>query len=161
MSLEKMIYSGKVFKLGHHVNTDVLHPSEFFSMNQDIVKKGFLHEMSLNFNNESIILIGGKNMGCGSSRETTAYSLKSNNIEIIIAISFSRIFYRNLVNNGIVPIELPEIYSDIKTNDDIIIDLSQNIILTKNKCWTIPMFDSYIDSILRSGGMVQYLHNKK
>ncbi|MCH9695984.1 MAG: 3-isopropylmalate dehydratase small subunit [Gammaproteobacteria bacterium] len=53
------------------------------------------------------IILGGKNWGCGSSREHAVWALRDHGIRVIIAESFGRIFYRNCARNGLLAIELP------------------------------------------------------
>jgi 3-isopropylmalate/(R)-2-methylmalate dehydratase small subunit len=57
---------------------------------------------------DSRILIGGKNFGCGSSREHAPWALLDFGIKCIISSSFADIFYNNCFKNGILPIELDE-----------------------------------------------------
>lgn len=52
------------------------------------------------------ILISGDNFGCGSSREHAAWALKDFGFFIIIAGSFSDIFYMNCTKNGMLPIQI-------------------------------------------------------
>lgn len=54
------------------------------------------------------ILITGENFGCGSSREHAAWALLDYRFRVIIAGSYSDIFYMNCTKNGILPIELPK-----------------------------------------------------
>ncbi len=54
------------------------------------------------------IILGGKNWGCGSSREHAVWALYDYGIRVIVAPSFGRIFYRNCARNGLLAIELPE-----------------------------------------------------
>lgn len=54
------------------------------------------------------IILGGKNWGCGSSREHAVWALYDYGIRVIIAPSFGRIFYRNCARNGLLAVELPE-----------------------------------------------------
>jgi 3-isopropylmalate/(R)-2-methylmalate dehydratase small subunit len=53
------------------------------------------------------IILGGKNWGCGSSREHAVWALADYGIRVIIAESFGRIFYRNCARNGLLAVELP------------------------------------------------------
>ncbi len=55
-----------------------------------------------------VILLAGKNFGCGSSREHAPWALKDYGIKIVIAPSFADIFYNNCFQNGMLPIVLPE-----------------------------------------------------
>lgn len=56
----------------------------------------------------SQILVTGKNFGCGSSREHAAWSLNDLGVKVILAESYSDIFYNNAIKNGILPIVLNE-----------------------------------------------------
>ena len=47
------------------------------------------------------IMVGGKNFGCGSSREHAPVAIKASGITVVIAASFARIFYRNSINTGL------------------------------------------------------------
>ncbi len=76
----------------------------------DMEKVGLRKKFVLNqpeFFGASIIL-GGKNWGCGSSREHAVWALFDYGIRVIIAESFGRIFHRNCARNGLLAIELPE-----------------------------------------------------
>ena len=57
---------------------------------------------------DSRILIGGKNFGCGSSREHAPWALLDFGIKCVISSSFADIFYSNCFKNGILPILLDE-----------------------------------------------------
>ena len=59
------------------------------------------------------IILGGKNWGCGSSREHAVWALYDYGIRAIIAESFGRIFHRNCARNGLLAIELPPEQIDI------------------------------------------------
>ena len=59
------------------------------------------------------IILGGKNWGCGSSREHAVWALYDYGIRAIIAESFGRIFHRNCARNGLLAIELPAEQIDI------------------------------------------------
>ncbi|SDI35284.1 3-isopropylmalate dehydratase, small subunit [Ferrimonas sediminum] len=56
----------------------------------------------------STILIAGENFGCGSSREHAPWALADFGLRAIIAPSFADIFYQNAINNGLLPVTLPE-----------------------------------------------------
>ncbi|MEO0577031.1 MAG: 3-isopropylmalate dehydratase small subunit, partial [Pseudomonadota bacterium] len=52
------------------------------------------------------ILLGGRNFGCGSSREHAVWALADFGIRVVIAASFGKIFHRNCARNGVLAIEL-------------------------------------------------------
>lgn len=53
------------------------------------------------------ILVAGDNFGCGSSREHAVWALMDYGIRVVIAPSFSDIFYNNGLKNGLLPVRLP------------------------------------------------------
>lgn len=71
------------------------------------------------------IIIGGRNFGCGSSREHAPISLGACGCEVVIAESFARIFFRNCIATGeLYPCETPErLVEKIKTGDEVEVDL--------------------------------------
>jgi 3-isopropylmalate/(R)-2-methylmalate dehydratase small subunit len=56
---------------------------------------------------QAAILIGGRNFGCGSSREMAVWALAQFGLKAVVAASFGAIFRQNCVRNGLVPVELP------------------------------------------------------
>lgn len=53
------------------------------------------------------ILIGGDNIGCGSSREHAVWALHEYGFRAVVAPGFNPIFFNNCVRNGVVPVVLP------------------------------------------------------
>ena len=96
--------SGRVWMFGDDVNTDVLHPPQFFSLDPQRVKLGLFHgiDPSLQAQLEpGDVVVAGRNFGCGSSRETSLRAFKLNQIGAVVAVDFARIFFRNATNNGL------------------------------------------------------------
>jgi len=56
---------------------------------------------------DAAILLGGENIGCGSSREHAVWALHEYGFRSVIAPSFNPIFYNNCVRNGLAPVVLP------------------------------------------------------
>lgn len=54
------------------------------------------------------LLLGGANFGCGSSREHAVWALLEYGIRAILAPGFGAIFYNNCISNGLLPVVLPE-----------------------------------------------------
>ncbi|WP_052234901.1 3-isopropylmalate dehydratase small subunit [Alteromonas macleodii] len=63
------------------------------------------HDFPLNHptNKSAKVLITGRNFGCGSSREHAVWALKDAGIDVVLAMSFGEIFYRNAVRNSLLP----------------------------------------------------------
>lgn len=58
------------------------------------------------------ILVAGKNFGCGSSREHAAWALYDYGFKVVISSFFADIFKDNALNNGLLPIQVSEIFLD-------------------------------------------------
>jgi len=125
--------AGKVFVVGDDVNTDEIIPARYCTTTDlDTLGPHALEDLHISKNpfrvpfkaGEYKILVAGENFGCGSSREVAPIALMKAGIEVVIAKSFARIFYRNAVNCGL-PISraLDLVPSDIKTGDRLSVDL--------------------------------------
>jgi 3-isopropylmalate dehydratase small subunit len=96
--------SGRAWVFGDDLNTDVIHPPSFFSLDSEVVKRGLFQKFDPALQPAIIpgdLIIGGRNFGCGSSRETSIQSLLLNGIAAIVAVDFARIFYRSATNNAL------------------------------------------------------------
>lgn len=76
---------------------------------------------------EATVLVTGDNFGCGSSREHAAWALKDYRFRVIIAGSFSDIFYMNATKNGLLPIVLTaeerKALAALPASEEIVVDL--------------------------------------
>ncbi|MGV6946251.1 3-isopropylmalate dehydratase small subunit [Sphingobacterium kyonggiense] len=85
------------------------------------------------------ILVAGKNFGCGSSREHAAWAIQDYGFDVVISSFFADIFKGNALNNGVLPITVPEeflekifeqVYED--PNAQILVDLeNQTVTIAK------------------------------
>ncbi len=152
--------SGKVWKFGDDVDTDVIIPGKYLrttdmSVFAAHVMEGVDQEFSRKVKKGDII-VAGKNFGCGSSREQAPLALKYAGVACIVAESFARIFFRNAINVG-----LPIIESriDCKEGDVIEIDLESGIVKSQNKSYQGTKLPDFLREILSDGGLVE--HRKK
>lgn len=158
----KTQYQGRAYVLGDNVNTDVIHPPDYFSLDphriQSGLSKGLEEDFSRNLK-EGDIIVAGKNFGCGSSRETSARALKLHGVSLIVAESFARIFYRNLINNGVLLLACPGISGKVETGDHLEVNLDQGEIRDPAKGWCLPFkpLEKYIREVLECGGMKGFL----
>lgn len=81
------------------------------------------------------VLLTRENFGCGSSREHAPWALREMGFQVVIAPSFADIFYGNAINNGMLPIRLPEqavdqLFNEVESREGarIIVDLEQQIV---------------------------------
>jgi 3-isopropylmalate/(R)-2-methylmalate dehydratase small subunit len=105
------------------------------------------------------IVVGGKNFGCGSSREHAPIALGSAGCKIVLAESFARIFFRNSVATGeLYPCELTERLCDVlKTGDVVTVDLDAATVTVKATGRVVkfkPLGD--VRPVVDAGGLFNY-----
>ena len=105
------------------------------------------------------IMVGGKNFGCGSSREHAPVAIKACGVPVIIAASFARIFYRNGINVGLPLMEIGDNVERIHAGDKLSVDLSSGKIrdITTGETFQAPPLPGFIQDIAKAGGLIQYV----
>lgn len=160
-----MKITSKAIKYGDDINTDIIIPGKYTKtlIMQELAMHAmedldhdFLHKIKT-----QKIIVAGENFGCGSSREQAPLALKYAGVELIIAKSFARIFFRNAINIG-----LPVIQSEtefINDEDVISYELGSKYLInesTEKKLKVLPIPEIMTD-ILISGGLTNYLFINK
>src|SRR5450432_1103376 len=144
--------TGRAYVLGDNVDTDQIIPAHYLTLNPSIPEeyrqfgKYALSSVPLSqaglpkghvpfhtrdeFISDYQIIVGGKNFGCGSSREHAPIALDAAGIKAVVAEFYARIFYRNSVNGGyLIPIESKKrLIEEICTGDELTIDLPNHVI---------------------------------
>ena len=170
------IIRGKVYVVRDNIDTDQIIPAQYLNLlpnvpeeyeklgshalaglpdstyPQRFIKPG---EMDA----EYTIIIGGRNFGCGSSREHAPVALGAANCEAVIAESFARIFFRNCVATGeVYPIESTQRLCDtFKTGDEAEVDLDKNelfAVKTGQRYALKPLGDAR--EVIDAGGLFDY-----
>ena len=103
------------------------------------------------------IIVAGKNFGCGSSREHAPISLGAAGVDVIIAESYARIFFRNSVATGeLYPYEARERLIDVvKTGDVATVDFDNDTIEINGTVYQMkPMGD--VRPVIDAGGLFNY-----
>lgn len=154
------ILSGKAWKFGDNIDTDVIIPGKYLrttdmSVFASHVMEGIDPEFSKKVQKGDMI-VAGKNFGCGSSREQAPLALKYAGVACIVAESFARIFFRNAINVGLPIIEAR---IDCKEGDNIEIDLEKGIVKNNEKTYSATKLPDFLRKILADGGLVE--HRKK
>jgi methanogen homoaconitase small subunit len=100
------------------------------------------------------VIVAGKNMGCGSSREQAAIALKEAGVVAVVAESFARIFFRNAVNRGIPMFEIPNgfICGD---GDDISISLEESSVEINGRRYQALKLSDKMKEIIDAGGIIE------
>src|SRR3954465_11641044 len=151
------IISGKAYVLGDNIDTDQIIPAQYLSLNPSMAEERKFFGMYANsgvpdaqaglprgnikfvreneFKSDYRIIVGGKNFGCGSSREHAPLALAEAGIGCLIAEFYARIFFRNSVNGGyLVPLESAERLVDkIATGDELEVHLNEQFLINKTR----------------------------
>ncbi|MBN1755638.1 3-isopropylmalate dehydratase [bacterium] len=156
---------GKVHKLGEDINTDVIFPGKYTYSISDPAEMA-QHALE-NYDPEFVrkvqrgdVIIAGKNFGCGSSREQAATCLKYAGIEVIIAESFSRIFFRNAINNAILAIVSEEIPPLAHEGESIQVDPQGGKIYLQNRIFIFPKLAPNVYQIITDGGLLEHVKKR-
>jgi 3-isopropylmalate/(R)-2-methylmalate dehydratase small subunit len=153
-------------KFGNNIDTDVILPGKYLVLVDPYeLGKHALESLDTDFVNKAkdgVILIGGKNFGCGSSREQAPIALKYSGVKCVIAETFARIFYRNAINIGLPVIQCPGISTATKTGDVVAVDLETGKIqnTTTNQEMQGTNLPPFIMEILTDGGLIENLRKK-
>ena len=135
-----------------NIDTDMIIPKQFLkTIKRTGLGKNLFFEMRYDDNGNKIgdfilnkdpftnskILIAGKNLGCGSSREHAPWALLDFGITCVISSSFADIFYSNCFKNGILPIivdeeKIKELSEYANRKEEISVDLKEEKIVYGN-----------------------------
>ena len=156
-----MKVSGKVFKYGDNVDTDVIIPARYLntSSEQELAVH-CMEDIDADFVKNvkaGDVIVAGDNFGCGSSREHAPIAIKANGISLVIANSFARIFYRTAINIGLPILECPEAVAAIKAGDKVSCELSEGVIVneTTGEKFSANPFPEFIQNIIVNGGLIK------
>ncbi len=158
--------SGKVWKYGDHINTDLIIPGRYLD-NYDLahLASHAMEDVDPTFARSvqrGDIIVAGRNFGCGSSREQAPLALKAAGVGAIIAGSAARIFYRNAINVGLPLIICPEAARILSHGDKVDIDLAKGTIRNERTGETVRFVSppDFLLAILEDGGLVPHMRGK-
>ncbi len=156
----------KAVKFANNIDTAVILPGKWLSLiDPKELAKHAMEGLDPTFPKKAekgIIIVGGKNFGCGSSREQAPLALKYAGVQCVLAESFARIFYRNSINIGLPVIECKGISDAVAEGDEISVDLEEGKIqnLTQNKTLQGTKMPPFIMEILSDGGLIENLRKR-
>lgn len=170
------IIRGKVYVVRDNIDTDQIIPAQYLNLLPNVpeeYEKLGSHAMAGlpdssyperfvkpgSMDAEYSIIIGGRNFGCGSSREHAPVALGAANCEAVVAEGFARIFFRNCVATGeIHPVESTQRLCDVfKTGDEAELDLDKNELValkTGERYVLKPLGDAR--AVIDAGGLFDY-----
>jgi 3-isopropylmalate/(R)-2-methylmalate dehydratase small subunit len=156
----------KAVKFGDEVNTDAILPGKYLPLiDPKELGQHAMEGLDSTFNNkakEGIILVAGKNFGCGSSREQAPIALKYAGVKCVLAESFARIFYRNAINIGLPIVECKNVSSEVAEDDVLTVNLETGIVKNRSngKILNGSQLPPFILEIISDGGLVENMRKK-
>lgn len=151
--------SGRVWKFGENIDTDVIIPGKYLrTTDLNVFAAHAMEGIDPQFSRKvkkGDIIVAGKNFGCGSSREQAPLALKHAGISCVVAESFARIFFRNAINVGLPIIEAK---IDCDEGDTIEVDLEKGMVKNTANGKTYPgtKLPGFLREILADGGLVEH-----
>lgn len=164
MSLGRII--GNAWCYEDNINTDLIYPGKYLTTSDPVeMAKHAMAGVDPEFGrtvSHGDVIVAGENFGNGSSREQAAISLKYAGISAVIAVSFARIFYRNIINQGVPAITSPKAYKIIQYGDELELEVHEGILknLTNMKTITFEPLPEFLLEIIEAGGYIPYLKEK-
>ena len=161
-----MTIRGKAWTFGDDIDTDIIIPARYLTT----VDPGELASHCMEPVNPEFprlvrsgdVVVGGKNFGCGSSREHAPIAIKAAKVAAVIADSFARIFYRNAFNMGLPILESPEAAKELAGGQEIKVNLDTGEIvnLSTGKTYKSTPIPPFMQELLGNGGLMAHLKKK-
>ena len=175
-SMTKSVFKGPVYVVRDNIDTDQIIPAQFLNLIPTIPDEyEKLGSYALYGLPDSLyptrfvkpgavdadypIVVGGRNFGCGSSREHAPIALGSAGCRVVLAEGFARIFFRNCVATGeLYPCEITERLCDtLKTGDVVTVDLDKSTVTIEATGKVIPFKPlGDVRPVVDAGGLFNY-----
>jgi 3-isopropylmalate/(R)-2-methylmalate dehydratase small subunit len=155
---------GRARRFGDNVNTDYIITStrKRETIDEQVLKQWLLESVDPAFARsvlEGDIIVAGQNFGCGSAMEVAVTVILAAGIKAVLAQSFARTFFRNAINNGLIPVQCDT--SRIEEGDSISVQLAGTELSVANYTKELTLSGQPISgvtlAILEHGGIVPYM----
>jgi 3-isopropylmalate/(R)-2-methylmalate dehydratase small subunit len=154
----------RVWKFGDDIDTDAIIPGRFLTIydEKELAQHAFegIRDDFSRQAQDGDVIVAGRNFGCGSSREHAPLALKGAGIRFILAQSFARIFFRNAINVGLLPIVCPGIGS-IRDGSSIMVREREGKVIVDGKEYAIEPVPEFMYNIVEAAGLVGYAKQLK
>ena len=158
---------GTAIKYGDNIDTDVIIPARYLNTSDPKeLASHCMEDIDKEFSKRvqaGDVMVGGKNFGCGSSREHAPIAIRESGISCVIAATFARIFYRNAINIGLPIVECAEASEKIQSGDTVSVDFDTGVItnLTRGESYQGEPFPAFIQGIISAGGLMNAIQAGK
>lgn len=151
----------RIWKFGDALNTDDILPGKYapFMVGEDRFHRYAFAHLRPEFATEvrpDDLLVGGRNWGLGSSREYAPQALKTLGVGAVIAKSFARIHYRNLLNLGIPAFTSDTVPDALRDGDTVSFDLAAGTLTREGEVFQLEPPPAFLQEALREGSILAF-----
>jgi 3-isopropylmalate/(R)-2-methylmalate dehydratase small subunit len=154
----------RAWKFGDNIDTDAIIPGRFLTIydEKELARHAFegIRDDFAKLAKDGDVIVAGRNFGCGSSREHAPLALKGAGIRVILAQSFARIFFRNAINVGLLPLVCADT-DEIQDGSSIIVKEHEGKVIVEGKEYTIEPVPEFMYNIVEAAGLVGYAKQLK
>ena len=165
--MKELAIKGRVWRYGDNIDTDVIIPGRYMGLKtlaeqlphtMEGIDPDFARKVK-----PGDILVAGRNFGCGSSRETAATLLKEIGLSAVVAESFSRIFFRNAINRGLLLVECKGIHAAVAEGDVLEYRSASGLVRVIGRDVELPSaaLPQFLLEILTDGGAIAHFRKKR
>ncbi|GAA2105499.1 3-isopropylmalate dehydratase [Actinomadura alba] len=152
---------GTCITFGDDVNTDVIIPGRYLvSIDPAELAEHAFEPLGPEVQRRlraSSVVVAGRNFGCGSAREQASTCLIGAGITAVVAASFSRVFFRNAINTGLVAVESPEAVTAVQDGGEVWVDYAAGVVEVGDERFRFAPYPEALRTILEAGGLIAYL----
>jgi 3-isopropylmalate/(R)-2-methylmalate dehydratase small subunit len=156
---------GRVIRLGHDINTDLILPGAYLNM---VEPKDLGKHLLETYDAEvgrsvqpGDIFVAGRDFGGGSSREQAPVAMLARGVQAVIAVSFARIFMRNALNVGLPVLESPAAWEGLENHEHVVIDPGIGAITSSSGAhYSAPAQPPFIRDLIARGGLVPWVREQ-
>jgi 3-isopropylmalate/(R)-2-methylmalate dehydratase small subunit len=161
--MSELVLEGRARKVGDDVNTDYIISSsrKMLTLDPGVLKEYLLEGLDPGFAasvEPGDLLVAGRNFGCGSAMEVAATVIAGAGIRAVLARSFARTYYRNAINNGVLPVECDT--TSIQEGDRLVVGVKAGetrvLDVTRDQRIVGAALPAIMLDILDAGGLVPY-----
>jgi 3-isopropylmalate/(R)-2-methylmalate dehydratase small subunit len=155
---------GRARRFGDNVNTDYIISStrKRDTIDEQQLKQWLLETLDPAFAasvRDGDMIVAGHNFGCGSAMEVAVTVILAAGIKAVVAQSYSRTFYRNAINNGLIPVQCDTTRFEEGDRLTVTLDGAEPSVTNQSKRMTLngPPISGIMLDILGHGGLVPYM----
>lgn len=151
---------GSAAVFGDHVSADVVLPARHSFLPPEQMAEQVLMDLGGEANRKvrtHSIIVAGEAFGYGTGRESPSRALRAAGVRAVVAKSFSRLFFRNAINNGIVVIQCPALAGKpVRDGDPVAIELAAGRIEWRGESFEFAPVTDVVGRIVAAGSLINY-----